>query len=91
MGHLSIFLIDAVNSFLKNASITHFNYSWRQDPETTKFFKFVDYHMKWIVLPYSESYFEDFLVKFTNSPVFTNFKTIKRIAFENACESSLIV
>ena len=44
---------------------------WRQDPETTKFFKnkvkFVDYRMKWLVLPYSESYFEEttyMLVKF---------------------------
>mgnify|MGYP003691698365 CR=1 FL=1 len=26
MGHLSIFLIDAVNSFLKNAFITHFKF-----------------------------------------------------------------
>ena len=42
-----------------------------QDPETTKFFKnmvkIVDYRMKWVVLPYSESYFEEtnyMLVKF---------------------------
>ena len=26
LGHLSIFLIDAVNSFLKNASISHFKF-----------------------------------------------------------------
>ena len=60
------FLIDAGNSFLKNVSI-----SWRQDPETTKFFKnkvkFVDYPTKLVVLPYSESYLEEtkyILVKF---------------------------
>ena len=52
------FFIDALNSFSKNASLTHFN-SWRQDPETTKFFKTkakcVENRMKWIVMPYSES------------------------------------
>ena len=61
LGHLSIFLIDAKNSFLKKASRTYFK-SWRQDPETTKFFKnmvkIVDC-MKWIVLPYLESNFEE--------------------------------
>ena len=58
--------------FLKNASITHFKLnSWRQNPETTKFFKnkvkIHDYRMKWIVLSYSESYFQEtknILVKF---------------------------
>ena len=29
------FLINAVNTFLKNAPITHFN-SWRQDTETQR-------------------------------------------------------
>ena len=36
---------------------------WRDDPEIPNFFKnkvkFDDYGMKWIVLPYSESYFEE--------------------------------
>ena len=53
--------------------------------------KIVDYRMKWIVLPYSESYFEEtkyMLVKFYQFPVIKN--TIKRIAFENAYESSII-
>ena len=47
--------------------------------------------MKWTVLPYSESYFEetkDILVEFFNFSVLEN--TIKRIAFENAYESSII-
>ena len=47
--------------------------------------------MKWIELPYSESYFEEtkyILVNFANFPVFKN--TMKRIAFENAYESSRI-
>ena len=47
--------------------------------------------MKWIVLPYSESYFEEteyILIKCYQFPVFMN--TIKRIAFENTYESSII-
>ena len=47
--------------------------------------------MKLVVLPYSESYFEEtkyILVNFTNFPVFKN--TIKQIAFEYAYESSII-
>ena len=49
--------------------------------------------MKWIVLPQSESFFEEtnyMLVKnfITNFPVIKN--TIQRIAFENAYESSMI-
>ena len=51
----------------------------RQDPETTKFFKnkvkFVDFCMKWIVLPYSESYFEE--TKY-NSVKFYQFSCIQR-------------
>ena len=47
--------------------------------------------MKWIVLNYSESYFEEtryiLLISFFNFHVFKN--TIKRIAFENAYESSI--
>ena len=48
--------------------------------------------MKWIVLPYSESYFEEtkyILKKSTIVPVFKN--TNKRIALENAHKSSIIV
>ena len=48
--------------------------------------------MKWIVLPYSESYFEEtkyiLLISFFKFHVFKN--TIERIAFENAYESSII-
>ena len=47
--------------------------------------------MKWTVLPYSESYFEEtkyMLVKFYKFSC--NQYTIKRIAFENAYESSII-
>ena len=64
LGHLSILLIDAVNSFfcLKNASITHLKFVETR-PRDIKIHltkvKFVDYCMKWIVLPYLESYFED--------------------------------
>ena len=50
--------------------------------------------MKWIVLPYSESYFEEtkyILVKFYQFPVFKNTVLFKRIAFENAYESSSII
>ena len=47
--------------------------------------------MKWIVLPYSESYFEEtiyILVNFYHFPVFNY--TIKRKAFDNAYESFII-
>ena len=53
--------------------------------------KIVDYRIKWIVLPYSETYFEEtkyMLVNFINFPVIKN--TIKRKAFENAYGSSII-
>ena len=43
--------------------------------------------MKWIVLPYSESYFEETKYTLVN-PVIKN--NIKRIAFENAYESFII-
>ena len=49
--------------------------------------KIVDYRMKWIVLPYSESYFEETKYTLVN-PVIKN--NIKRIAFENAYESFII-
>ena len=48
--------------------------------------------MKWIVLPYSDSYFEEtkyILVKIYQFSCIHEY-TIKRIAFENACESSII-
>ena len=61
-----------------------------RDNKTNKV-KFVDYRMKWIVLPSSESYFEEtkhILVKFYLFSCIQN--TIRRIAFENAYESSII-
>ena len=81
--------------FEKYASITHFTFVERR-PRDNKFFKnkvkFADYRMKWIVLSYSESYFEEteyiLVNKFINFPVLKN--AIKRIAFANANESSII-
>ena len=64
---------------------------WREYPETTRFFKkpiqFVNFRMK-LVLPYSEPYTEEIKCKSTHFPIIKN--TIKRIAFKNACESSII-
>ena len=37
---MNVFLYDAVHSLVKNVPIIHFKLnSWREDPETTKFFK----------------------------------------------------
>ena len=55
--------------------------------------KFVNFRMKWVVLPYSDILHilkkqNALKLKFTHFPVIKN--TIKRIAFKNAYESSII-
>ena len=53
-------------SFLKNASITHFKFlETRPRDNKILFKKIIDYRMKWIVLPYSESCFEETIIKIT--------------------------
>ena len=58
LGRISTFFYWCSNFILEKRIHNIF-----QNPETTTIFenkvKFVDYRMKWIVLPYSESYFED--------------------------------
>ena len=68
---LYFWLIDAVNSFLKKRIHNTFQIRGDKTQRQQNFFKnkvkFVDYRMKWIVLSYSESYFEEtkyILVKF---------------------------
>ena len=39
LSHISIFLIDAVNSFLKNASITHFKFVETRPRDYNFFYK----------------------------------------------------
>ena len=60
LGHLSIFLIDAKKIIFEKR--IHNVFQIRGD-KTQRFFKnmvkIVDYRMKGIVLPYSESYFEE--------------------------------
>ena len=62
LGHFSIFLLDAIKSLVKNASIIHFKLVERR-PRNTRFFKnkvkFVDFRKKWFVLPYSKSFSEN--------------------------------
>ena len=67
LGQLSIFLIDAVNSFLKKSIHNTFQIcgdKTQRQKNSLNIVKFVDYRMKWIVLPYSKSYFEETKIHF---------------------------
>ena len=94
MGHLSIFLNDAANSFLKNAFIIHFRFVERR-PRTTRFFKnqvklsiFVWNGSCCLIQNHIPKKQNAMKLKFTHFPVIKN--TIKRIAFKNAFDSSII-
>ena len=94
LGHVSIFNRCSKFIFEKRIHNTfqiRGDKTQRQQNSSKNKVKFVDCHMKWIVLPYLATYFEEakyILVYFTNVPAFKN--TIKRVAFENAYESSIL-
>ena len=65
--------------------------SYKEDPETTNFFKnkaqFVNFCMKWVVLPNSESYTEE--TKCNEGKIYPyscnqEYYCIKRLVFKNA-------
>ena len=85
MVHLSIFLIDAVNSLVKHPSIT----LQIRGEKTQRQQDCVDFRTKWIVLPYQYHFLKKqntLREKLNHFPIIKN--TIKGIAYKNAFESS---